>query len=103
MQPLYPRQPVYAALCLRCECRLLRYHHHCCFITTTLAALNLAHAKQGISYTDLKFHIDKYIMSNWHDDWNNVGANKLWIGSSPTDGQDRMALSSVVPILVIHS
>ena len=42
-----------------------------------IAALNLSHANQAIPYTDCKFHIDKYIMSNWQDEWSNVGANKL--------------------------
>ena len=29
------------------------------------ATLNLPHANLGILYTDLKFQIGKYIMSNW--------------------------------------
>ena len=37
------------------------------------AALNLPRANLGIPYTDLKFQIDKYIMPNWQDEWNNVG------------------------------
>ena len=31
----------------------------------------------SILYTDLKFYIDKYIVANWQDEWNNMGANKL--------------------------
>ena len=27
-------------------------------------ALNLSHANLSIPYTDIKFHVDKYIMSN---------------------------------------
>ena len=41
------------------------------------AALNLSHANLGIPYADLKYQIDKYIICNWQDEWNNVGANKL--------------------------
>ena len=41
------------------------------------AALNLPHANLGIPFTDLKFQIDKYIISNWQDEWNNVEASKL--------------------------
>ena len=43
----------------------------------TKAALNLSCANLVIPYTDLKFHIDRYIMSSWHDEWNNTGANKF--------------------------
>ena len=42
----------------------------------TKAALNLPYANLGILYTDLKYHINKYIISNWQDEWNDVGANK---------------------------
>ena len=67
--------------------------------------MNLPHTNRGIPYSDLKYEIDKYIISNWLDKWNNVGANKLcWeIGTLPTDDQDGRRLSFVVPILGIQS
>ena len=43
--------------------------------------MNLPHANPGVPYsiyTELKFHIDKCIMSNWQDEWNSAGANKLY-------------------------
>ena len=41
------------------------------------AALNLPYANLGIPYTDPKFHIHKYSTSNWQDESNNAGMNKL--------------------------
>ena len=43
---------------------------------TANAALNLPHANLGILYTVLKYRINKYIMSNCRDEWNDVGTNK---------------------------
>ena len=65
------------------------------------AALNLL----GILHTDLKFIINKYIIFNWQDEWNNMGTNKLCSvsASPPTDYQDATRLSSIIPILVRHS
>ena len=41
------------------------------------AALNFPHANLGIPHTNPKFPINKYIMSNWQDEWNDAGVNKL--------------------------
>ena len=71
------------------------------------AALDLPHADLGFPYTDLKFQIDKYIISNWQDEWNNVGANKLcavkpvlsdWHSSYVQSRRDE-----IITVLVIHS
>ena len=70
------------------------------------ATLYLPHAILDIPYTDLKFQIDKCIISNWQDEWNNVGSNKLY-SAKPVLGDwqsyYRTRLSSVVPVLVILS
>ena len=47
----------------------------CCRATSSFA--RLFSANLCIPYADLKFHIDKYIMSNWPYEWNDVGAKKL--------------------------
>jgi len=41
------------------------------------SALNLPRTNVGIPYSDFKYYINKYILSNWQGDWNNAGANKL--------------------------
>jgi len=40
-------------------------------------ALNLPRVIMGIPYTDFKYHINKRVVYNWQNDWNNAGANKL--------------------------
>jgi len=41
------------------------------------AALNLPRANMGIPFSDFKFEINRYILTNWQDDWDNARANKL--------------------------
>ena len=41
------------------------------------SALDLPHAKVGVSYRDFKHLISQYIFSTWQDDWNGAVMNKL--------------------------
>ena len=41
------------------------------------SALNLPRAKLVITDRSHKFHLEKYIMSNWQDEWHDVRVNKL--------------------------
>ena len=41
------------------------------------SALELPHAKVGVSYTDFKHCVSQYILSTWQGDWNGAVANKL--------------------------
>ena len=79
-----------------------------------LCSLNLPHTNPGIPYTDLKYQIDKYIMFNGQDEWNNVGVNQLnslkpvlgdWHPSSRRSGRDAIVLchSCIGHTILTHS
>ena len=72
--------------------------------------LNLPHANLRIPYTDLKINTYKYIMSNWQEEWNNVGTNKTLFCEASFVRLAVLLLTvktgsdySVIPILVTHS
>ena len=68
------------------------------------AALNLPHADLGIPYTDFKFQVHKYIISNWQDEWNNVGENKVCsVKAVLGDGYSSYRWSRWDEIILCHS